>query len=250
MSLARFQHQFSAWLQSGNGTPFCDVDDAARAGLDVYLNNYRTQLLRLLHSSFPFTEREMGETIFARFAQQCIVENPPINWSIDVYGNVFFQFLANQDSVPRVAADMAALEWAIRDAGMAQDRLGLTPAMLAMLDWENTKIHHAAGGQTFAQRSNAADRWAAHSRNGPVPEAEQGQKLRHILVWRDQIAPCLRELDEDEAEIFAAMNQPLSIADICTILARDLGEAPAISRAGQLIARWAADGCVSTEAAP
>lgn len=63
MKLAQWQQAFHTWLVSAS-------DDSARllgdrhAGLAVYQNNYRAQLVGCLEQAFPIVRRWLGEEAF------------------------------------------------------------------------------------------------------------------------------------------------------------------------------------------
>lgn len=241
MNLSRLQQSMRDWLETGDPDCVGHFGESARPGLDVYLNNYRTQLLRCLEKVFPHTRTWIGEEPFFAAARQHIMATPPNAWSLDDYSQTF---AAKADTLfpdDPVAAELAQLEQAISDAQTAEDRTPLTREMIAHVDWEHASLVHASGGQVLCHKSNAAAIWSSLARAESPPAAERLSGPAKILVWRCEWVPCFRVLDQDEAEIFAAMAAPLAFADVCNLLERRSGAQAAIKRAGMLLARWADD---------
>jgi hypothetical protein len=64
MRLAELQREFRAWVVSASEETADRFGCDARAGLSVYQNNYRAQLVGCLESSFPQVRAWMGEEAF------------------------------------------------------------------------------------------------------------------------------------------------------------------------------------------
>lgn len=233
------------WLETGDPDCADRLGDAARPGLDVYLNNYRTQLLNCLDQAFHRTRAWLGSDQFLRTARCHITAHPPSAWTLDAYPASFAAEIAALFPDDPVTHEIVRLELALGDAQTAADRLPLTRAMFVDLDWDIVALTHASGGQVLRHFSNAAEIWSALSRAESPPVGKTADVPIDILVWRSHWDPCFRALDADEAELFAQMITPLRFTDICTQLEQKLGEQAAVERAGLLLARWADDEAVS-----
>jgi hypothetical protein len=245
LSLARLQEAMKQWLETGDPDYTAYLGDAARPGLDVYLNNYRTQLLHCLDQAFPRTHAWLGSERFHAAARCHIMAQPPSAWTLDAYPASFAAEVGSLFPDDLVTHEIVRLELALADAQTAADRPPLTRAMFVDLHWDHVALAHASGGQVLRQFSNAAEIWSALSRAESPPAAQTAEGPAGILVWRSKWVPCFRTLDPDEAELFAQMTTPLPFTDICTQLERMLGEQAALERAGRLLARWADDEAVS-----
>lgn len=245
MSLAGLQQAMRQWLETGDPDHAAHLGDAARPGLDVYLNNYRTQLLHCLDQAFPHTHAWLGSARFQAAARCHIMTQPPSAWTLDAYPASFASEVGALFPDDPVTHEIIRLELALDDAQTAADRSPLTRAMFVDLDWGHVALTHASGGQVLRQFSNAAEIWSALSRADRPPVAKTVKVPVDILVWRSKWVPCFRTLDPDEAEFFAEMTAPLLFTDMCTQLAQKLGERAALERAGLLLARWADDAAVS-----
>jgi len=236
------------WLETGNPDYVADFGDAAQPGLNVYLNNYRTQLLDCLDHAFPHTRTWLGSDRFHAGARCHIMAQPPVAWTLDAYPASFAAEVGTLFPNDLVAHELAELELALSDAQTAADRLPLSREMFTHLDWEQVSLTHASGGQVLRHTSNAAKIWSALSRAEIPPVPKTAEVPIDILVWRSDWAPCFRIVDADEAEIFMQMNPALRFVDICAQLAQKHGEEVSIARAGLLLARWADDEAVSVAA--
>jgi len=245
MNLASLQEAMRKWLETGNPDFAARFGESARPGLDVYLNNYRMQLLQCLEVVFPHTLAWLGRPRFEAAARRHIMAQPPTDWTLDAYPKTFAAEVEALFPDDTVTADLVRLELALDDALTAADKPPLTRAMFAQLDWELAGLVHASGGRVLRHHSNAAAIWSALSRAKKPPLARPALAPVDILVWRSNWLPCFRVLDPDEAEIFAALVEPLPIADICTRLEQELGTQAAIERTGLLLARWADDAAIS-----
>lgn len=245
MNLADLQQAMREWLETGDPDQAARFGASAQPGLEVYLNNYRTQLLGCLERVFPRTRTWLGDTCFYDAARQHIMARPPDAWSLDAYPATFAAAAATLFPGDALTAELARLELAISDSQTAADRAPLTRDMLAEVDWDVAALAHASGGQVLQHRSNAAAVWSALARGDNAPAAEIAGEPCSILVWRCKWLPCFRRLDQDEAGIFAAMAEPLTFPAICAMLERELGAEAAVARAGLLLARWVDDAAIS-----
>ena len=236
------------WLETGDPDTTNRLGDSVRPGLNVYLNNYRTQLLHCLDHAFPHTRSWLGSNRFHAGARCHIMAQPPTAWTLDAYPASFAAEVGTLFPDDPVAPELAKLELALSDAQTAADRLPLTRDMFVHLDWDHVALTHASGGQVLRHFSNAAEIWSALSRAEIPPAAKAFQVPIDILVWRSHWDPCFRVLDADEANVFAQMAAPLPFTNICLQLEQSSGEQAAIERAGLFLARWADDAAVSIAA--
>ena len=92
MNLAQLQQTFRRWLVSAS-------DESAQAlgnhhaGLAVYQNNYRAQLVGCLEQAFPYLRRWVGEEAFLAVSITHIDRHPPHAWTLDAYPEGFYATL-------------------------------------------------------------------------------------------------------------------------------------------------------------
>ncbi len=246
MNLADLQQTMREWLETGD-PKYAQFGEAGQPGLEIYLNNYRVQLMRCLDTAFPCMKVWLGGESFRAAARRHIITQPPTTWTLDAYPG---SFAANVDTLfphDRVTHEIARLEQALADVETAADLSPLTRDMLVDLDWEHVMLTYPSGAQVLRNYSNAVEIYSAVSRGENPPAANTLDAPVNILIWRSDWVPCFRVLDPDEAEIFTLMAQPLPFTDICMLLQKKLGARAAVKRAGLLLARWADDKAVSFE---
>ena len=245
MKLGDFQQQFRAWLETGDPDRAPGLGNIDRAGLAVYLNNYRLQLMDCLAEVFPVTCAWLGEEVFKAACRRHIMACPPDSWTLDDYPATFAAHVADLFPDDAVVGELAELEQALGDAFTAPDKVPLTRAMFADRDWEQVALTHAAGGRILRHLTNAGAIWSALTRGDCPPALEQAAAPHAILVWRAGQVPCFRQLDDDEALILDQFNAAMPFTDMCSLLGQRLGPQEAVTRAGLLLARWADDEAVS-----
>lgn len=243
MSLAAQQAAFREWLERG--------DDAAIApalvdprGLSVYQNNYRAQLMACLAEAFPHTLAWLGEEAFEAGAARHIDAHPPTSFTLDAYPESFVETLRHIWPEDAEVGELAALEWQLAEAFVATDDIPLVPEDLARLDWERTKLRLVASARISRFASNAPLIWSALARDAAPPEARLAAEPTPFIIWRADFICCFRELQGAEAKHLSALAEPRLFGTLCEDIARDHGQDEAIRMAGELLARWMAEGLV------
>ncbi|MFO0996754.1 MAG: DNA-binding domain-containing protein [Alphaproteobacteria bacterium] len=100
--------------------------------LQIYRNHYSVTLIDALASTFPVTQRLVGDSFFAMAARRFIRTAPPASPCLYEYGA---DFPGHLDGMPEAASlpylgDVARFEWAINAAYHAVDVPTADPAML------------------------------------------------------------------------------------------------------------------------
>lgn len=139
MPLADQQAAFIAGLRAPETPPPGTLDDSngvtPKRRFDVYRNNVVASLIEALRSSFPVTERLVGEEFFKATARAFIDQEPPRSPLMFLYGESLGAFL---DSFPPAASvpylgDIARLEWARVHAYHAEDKAPVSIDTLSAL---------------------------------------------------------------------------------------------------------------------
>lgn len=112
--------------------------DGAPAGrrYSVYRNNVAVSLREALEAGFPAVAKLIGPDNFAKAAGLYLRNHPPSSPMLMLYGKNFADFLAGLEPLQSIGylADVARLEYAIRESYHAADAPMLDPARLADLD--------------------------------------------------------------------------------------------------------------------
>jgi hypothetical protein len=275
MMLAELQRDFRGWL-TGAAAP-ATGHLAAGAGLAVYRNNYRAQLVGCLQESFPQLRARIGEERFLHAAVAHIGRHPPHAWTLDAYADDFGATLQTLFPHNPDLHELAWIEHALSAAFVAPDALPLEPSALAAVDWERVRLRFTPTLRLAPLNTNAADIWWGMSAQQPGPEAEMLPQARGMMVWRRGYVSSLRALDalDFDALAFASgvasgvasggregsygaahsdgshashashcshcsLGSFGSFGALCGMLIGRLGEADGVAKAASLLAGWIA----------
>lgn len=236
MKLADLQRDFQRWLVHA-------APDAARrlgpaAGLAVYQNNYRGQLVACLEHSYPQLQRWIGAEEFHRAAVRHIDACPPHAWTLDAYADGFHTTLAAHFPRNPDLHELAWIEHALSAAFVAADAAPLQLAALADIDWESARLALTPSLRHRPATTNAQAIWDAVWEGVEAPQGEMLSEPGGYIVWRKGLQSMLRQLDALEYEALCHLQQHGSFAAMCELLAGRLGEEDGVARAGALLAQW------------
>ena len=244
MTLAQMQSGFRAWLVDGNDQALRSLARHAGAGLDVYQNNYRGQLVGCLESSFPQVHAWLGDEAFLQAAIAHIDRCPPHAWTLDVYGSDFATTLEIMYPDNPDLHELAWIEHAVSDAFVATDAAPLPLDALASIDWSTARIQLAPSLRTHVATTNAEAIWSALCAQRTPPESEMLPEARGLLVWRRDYTSWFKEIDALEHAALLRVQRDSSFESLCGWLAVRLGEEEGVEKAGTLLAGWLGAGLV------
>lgn len=243
MTLATLQAAFGRWLREE-----CP-DAAARLGggpgLDVYLNNYRSQLIAALEAGFPQLRRYLGETAFLAAAAHHIEASPPRAWTLDAYGGDFAQTIAALHGEDPAASDLAALEWALAQAFVADDAAPVAIEALGAVDWESARFRFVPSLMLLPIASNAGDIWQALVDAVAPPATCRTPAPAHLLLWRRGFQPQFRTAAPGEADAIALLRGGASFGDLCAGLGARHGAERGATLAGGWLGSWLREGLIA-----
>ncbi|WP_084583396.1 HvfC/BufC N-terminal domain-containing protein [Sphingomonas azotifigens] len=243
MRLAALQADFGRWLRA-------ECPDAATrlgggAGLDVYLNNYRSQLVAALQSSFPQLQRWLGETAFLAAAARHVEASPPSAWTLDAYGEDFPATIAALYPDDPECAELARIEWALAAAFTTPDLAPLSAESLGEVQWETARFAFMPTLAMLPVTSNAAALWQSLV-DGTVPPAVQRLPAPGaVLLWRDGFNPSFRTIEQAEATAILQLEAGMQFGALCTALADAHGEAGSAAIVGGWLGAWLRDGLLA-----
>jgi len=243
MRLAALQADFGRWLQA-------ECPDAATrlgggAGLDVYLNNYRSQLVAALESSFPQLQRWLGETAFLAAAAQHIDASPPSAWTLDAYGEDFPDTIAALYPDDPECAELARIEWALAAAFTTPDIAPLSVESLGAVDWETARFAFVPNLAMLPVTTNAAALWQSLVDGTVPPAAERLPAPGAVLLWRDGFHPSFRTIEQGEAKAILQLEAGMRFGTLCAALAEEHGEAASAAIVGGWLGAWLRDGLLA-----
>lgn len=245
MKLADLQRDFRSWLLSASEPVAQRLAGERRAGLAVYQNNYRAQLVGCLQESYPQLRAWIGDEPFLHAAATHIARCPPHAWTLDAYGNDFRATLQSLFPANPDIHELAWIEHALANAFVASDAEPLDATALAGVDWENARLRFAPSLHIAPLTTNADDIWIAVRDGQASPEGQMLPEERGMIVWRRGYVTSLHTLD---AVDFAALRHAIgdgSFGGLCDMLVERLGEDAGVAKAGSLLADWIGSGLIT-----
>ncbi|MET0660551.1 MAG: DNA-binding domain-containing protein [Steroidobacteraceae bacterium] len=240
MTLLVLQREMRAWLR-GDDTAACYFGPVARAGLDVYQNNYRAQLVACLADKFERTMAWLGDDAFRSAAVRHIDNTPPHDWTLDRYGSDFPQTLqALYPNDPEVS-ELAWLDHALADAFVGPDRTPVSPQSLATMDWDRAVLQFTPTLRVGHALTNSTAIWSALSANKTPPPVEALPQPAVVLVWRKELTSCFRTLEATEVAAIAHIRSGGTFSALCSMLVEIEGDAASVRIAGEILAQWLRD---------
>lgn len=262
--LAAIQARMQAHVLSGDAMPGDVVpgDSAALADLaqgpglsaerrlGIYRHAYRVRLTDVLRDSYGHTLLYLGDDWFDHLAAAFIGQHPSAHANLRWYGQAWPDWLAQElvagtqaGAHPEVA-ELARLDWALRQAFDAADAPPLTLADLAAMPapaWATVVLKPQPSVALLAMRHNTLGLWQALDQGMPVPAPVLLDEPVAVLVWRRGEQPHFRGVAPMEAQALGGLLQGLAFAEICASLADRFPHEDAAAVMGQLLRRWVDD---------
>jgi len=238
MNLATWQRDFQAWLVDASEDAADRLGEKAVAGLSVYQNNYRGQLVECLEHSFPQVHTWLGDEAFLHAAITQINSHPPHAWTLDAYACDFDATLIKLYPENPDLHELAWIENALSEAFVAADAQPLAVDALATIDWDTARLRLAPSLRHRLATTNANAIWSALSQNETPPEGEMLPDTGGLIVWRRQFTSCLKRVDSIEYDALLSIQQDGRFSTLCDRLVEHLGDDAGVAKAGALLASW------------
>jgi hypothetical protein len=243
MRLEELQRKFSESIR-------CLAEPAAQLpirgnGIEIYRNNYRSQLCAVLKDSFPYLVLWLGDAVFERCAEAHIACSEPNSWTLDDYGRDFPNTLRSLFPNDPEVWELAWLELAMAQAFVAKDDGPVEADALNQIDWDSACINFVSSLRFSEAQSNAAEIWSAFEEQSVPPAAELLPEARAYVVWRRDFVPRVRVVPISEYQVITALRLRFTFAETCEILRLRMGEERAAATAGEMLGRWLSDGLVA-----
>lgn len=245
MTLIELQRDLRDWLAR-------EDDDAASrlggehiaAGLSVYQNNFRAQLVACLEESFAQTRAWIGDAAFHAAAVAHIERVPPHSWTLDAYPRDFPATLALLHPTDPEIAELATLELALTEAFVAPDAVPVDAATLGDIDWDRAILGLTPTLDLAGLTTNAPEIWSALAEQREPPAVALLTEPGAVLVWRTGEAPHFRAIGQIERQSLLLVRAGTPFAELCALLAEALGKQEGTACAGQMLGQWLADGLI------
>ena len=244
---ARFQQHM---LGAADATELIAGSPARRAlGLAIYANAYRQRLVEALADAYAKTRLRLGETAFDNAALAYIAAHPPTTRSLRWYGGGFAAHL--HEALPQSldVAELAQLDWALRNAFDGPDSAVLAATDLAGVPpeaWATLQLRLVPTAELLRFAHNTVAVWQALDDDEVTspPRTERAAPPVTWLVWRKDLQPHFRSLHPVEAALLRAMQAGATFAQACE-QAQSAGEADDVNRIGFCLRQWFDDGLLS-----
>ncbi|MEA3275452.1 MAG: DNA-binding domain-containing protein [Pseudomonadota bacterium] len=252
--LRRLQGDFLDALLRGGESFQARIVDAgpldAGQRLGIYSNAYRARLIDALSDAYPSLHTLLGDEGFQTLGMAYIDARPSHHFSIRWFGDGLSAYLAKSldyADIP-VLAEMAAFEWALRDAFDAADRPTIGREDLQRIgpdDWADVSFRLHPSVRRLNLSWNVPQLWNAIDQGARPIKPEKNDYPIGWAIWRRGLQTFFRSLDVDEAWALDIAGEGKCFGDICAGLPEWVDELNAPQRAAGLIARWVEDALIS-----
>ena len=245
MSLLALQRDFRAWLTSGAADIPAGCGERASAGLAVYLNNYRSQLLTCLATTFPTVRAWIGDTAFDDAASAHVDRVRPRSWTLDAYGLQFPETLDALFHADPEIGELARLERELTVAFVGPDAAPINPTAFTHVDWDEAIICFVPTLTLLPVTTNVGAIWSAINAEQTPPPVARLTERECIAIWRSNFTSKFRTLAGEEVAVLGQPREGLHFAALCATLVERLGQEQGLSIAGSMLGQWLADGMIA-----
>lgn len=245
---SRFQQHL---LGAADAAPLLAGSAERRAlGLAIYANAYRRRLLEALADAYPKAQLALGAERFEAAALSCVALAPPITRSLRWFGGGFAAHLRTLLPEQPALAELAQLEWALRNAFDGADCTPLAATDLAAIappEWATLRFTLVPTAELLRFEHNAVAVWQAlDDATAPPPFAPCATPL-DWLVWRAGLQPHFRSLSPLEAALLRALRTGATFADACEDAAAEAERDCGVD-IGVCLRRWLDEGVLGEAA--
>ena len=244
MNLATLQRDFRELIAGDDIVARLSKATEAKAGLAVYRNNYRGQLVACLEETFARTRDWLGDAAFCEAVDAHILAVRPTHWSLDAYPRPFPATLEQLYPADAEVAELAWLESDLECAFVAADADPLSPDRLAGVDWDHAILRFSPSLALRQVSTNASAIWSALTAGERPPVIEIHPEPIAVIVWRQDFISCFRLVDRHEAMAIRALGDRTTFAALCASLVEELGEQEGTERAGAMLGQWLREGLI------
>jgi Putative DNA-binding domain len=254
VSLLRVQTTFQQhMLGAADATPLLAGSAERRAlGLGIYAHAYRQRLVDVLADAFAKTRAVLGAEAFEAAAVHYINEHPPETRNLRWFGAEFADHLGNVFPAQPAVAELACLDWCLRQAFDGPDSPVLAAADLGGVPpeaWASLYLTPVPTAGLLRFEHNTVALWQAIDDETEAPAIVRGDVAVDWLVWRKELQPHFRSLHTVEAALLRAMLGGASFAQACE-QAQSQTEEDCTKHIGSGLRQWLEDGVLSAVVIP
>lgn len=225
-----------------------EVSEGGRISVDhrlhIYHNAYRARLLENLQDAYEKTWAYLGDATFESSALAFIEDNPPRHRNLRWHGAAFPQWLENQFPQDLDIAELARIDWQLRQAFDGPNATPVSAAELARLsagDWASVGFQWVPTLFIAPLRFNSVSIWHAIDQEQAPPAAEPLPAPTWLLIWRKGWQPHFRTIQAAEHAALAQLQGGESFAQVCAALGEQFSDQAAASVAAERLRTWVQD---------
>jgi hypothetical protein len=251
--LAELQEMFQRAILAGGDTILGLIPPNSRTDahvlFGVYRNAYVGRLVEVLGNDHPLVKAYLGDEAFDDLAREYIAAHPSttqnarwVSRHLAAYTATVARFAEHPD-----VAELVAIEAAVNTAFDAADAEPVTLASLQAVPpehWDRLVFAAHPSARRLNTTTNAVEIWLALTREEAVPDAARGGDK--VLVWRQEFAPMLRPLGDEEAMMWDEAAKGVRFGVLCEMLATFDDPDMAPLRAAQYLQGWLASGLLAS----
>jgi hypothetical protein len=218
-------HELQRSFAAGLSDRPCDAQEwaagdhiPAAARLQVYRNNSRTLFEQALQLTYPVLLRRVGADYFRQLTHHFRIAHPARAGDLHEVGRPFAGFLAAHLAGSDYAwlADLASLEWAVADAGVAADSpLAEVEALTALepAQIESARFTFVPSLRRVASSVPVLSVWRANQPDGDGATIDLAAGADHVIVHRQATTIALRSVSRSEYAFLDALIAGASLRD-------------------------------------
>jgi len=201
---------------AGLGIVAAGLDPATRIG--VYRNNVFGNYRQALAATYPVIRRLVGPAFFDAAVDAFVRGYPSMRGDVNRYGAELPRFLADYPPAQKLAylPDVARLEWAVDQAGIAADAPALETAALATVPvemWSELRLLLHPSVRLLESSYPILRIWRVNQPDAEDQTVDLGEGGEWLLVQRAERAVLIERLDAGEYALLAAMSVGVKLAD-------------------------------------
>ena len=212
--------------------------------LHIYHNAYRARLLENLQDTFDKTWGYLGDETFEAAAREYIEVSPSTYRNLRGYGATFPDWLAARFAEDADIAELAMLDWQLRQAFDAADATpikGDALSGLASSAWETLVFQFTPSLHLSPLRYNSVSIWQALDQEQTPPASEKLAEPSWLLIWRKGWKPHFRTINAVEHAALLQLLQGTPFSEVCTALIEEFSETEAAIVAAESLHTWLND---------
>ncbi len=243
-SLADMQNLLQAAILKGDSAILEFLQDNSRTSREtlfgVYRHAYTGRLIDMLRSEYPLLARYVGYERFDEIARCYIAAYPSQTANARWFGARLPEYLRTcvGGDFTEDFVGLSQIENAVSDAFDAPDATVLDAAALGNFApevWSRLVFTPHPSVTLLQVAGNVFDLWRALKCEEPAPSFLTTSEKRHLVVWRSDLAPMVRELDYEEYMVLTEVRGGGRFQSLCEMLATyDDPDTAALRAAGYL----------------